>query len=156
MKVDKRGPAPLGGGQVYFTCPIVRMLSPVTMIDEGKVRRIRGLCHTSKCAPQLSARVIESSRGVLNNLLPDVHIYTQHFKGKNAGGSPGYAISLVAETTTGVFYSSEVGTQSVATSSSISPVDAKSAPTPANLSERMPPHSPQDTGIFLRIQMNLF
>jgi RNA 3'-terminal phosphate cyclase-like protein len=111
LKVEKRGPAPLGGGQVYFSCPIVRQLTPVTMIEEGKVKRIRGLCHTSKCAPQLSSRVIESARAVFNNLLPDVHIYTQHFKGKQAGGSPGYAVSLVAETTSGVFYSSEAGTE---------------------------------------------
>ena len=52
-------------------------------------------------------RVIGSCRQVLNNLLPDVHIGTDHFKGKEGGSSPGYSITLVAESTSGVLLSVE-------------------------------------------------
>jgi RNA 3'-terminal phosphate cyclase-like protein len=45
---------------------------------------------------------------VLNDYLPDVHISTDHFKGgKDGGDSPGYSISLVAESTTGALLSVE-------------------------------------------------
>ena len=51
--------------------------------------------------------MIDAVRGPLNRLLPDVHIYTDHVKGKDAGPSPGFALSLVAESTTGCLYGRE-------------------------------------------------
>ncbi|GMH14154.1 hypothetical protein Nepgr_015995 [Nepenthes gracilis] len=51
--------------------------------------------------------MIHSARGVFNRLLPDVHISTDHKVGKQAGNSPGYGISLVAETTSGCFVSAD-------------------------------------------------
>lgn len=61
FKVKKRGAQPSGGGevgtsldskltvgylhscscQVYFSCPIVRELKPINVVDEGLVKRIR-------------------------------------------------------------------------------------------------------------------
>ncbi|KAI9074247.1 hypothetical protein K1719_043812 [Acacia pycnantha] len=43
--------------------------------------------------------MIHAARGIFNRLLPDVHIFTDHKAGPQAGKSPGYGISLVAETT---------------------------------------------------------
>ena len=43
LKVNRRGAHPDGGGQIFFKCPVVRHLSPLTMIDEGKINRIRGV-----------------------------------------------------------------------------------------------------------------
>ena len=45
LKINKRGALPLGGGQVTFTCPIVRALKPVQFIDQGLVKRIRGIAY---------------------------------------------------------------------------------------------------------------
>lgn len=45
LKINKRGAIPLGGGQVTFTCPIVRSLKPVQFIDQGLVKRIRGIAY---------------------------------------------------------------------------------------------------------------
>jgi RNA 3'-terminal phosphate cyclase-like protein len=46
--------------------------------------------------------------------LPDVWIYSDYYKGEKASNSPGYSLSLLAETTTGgmITYDScfEVGT----------------------------------------------
>jgi RNA 3'-terminal phosphate cyclase-like protein len=39
---------------------------------------------------------------VLNHLIPDVFIYTDHYKGRDAGASPGFGCSLAAESTEGV------------------------------------------------------
>ncbi|CAG8486458.1 2357_t:CDS:2 [Paraglomus occultum] len=65
LKISKRGSPPLGGGEVNFQCPIVRSLKPLQFIDEGRIKRIRGIA------------------------------------------SPGFALSLVAESTTGALVSSE-------------------------------------------------
>lgn len=39
--------------------------------------------------------------------LPDVYINTDQNKGKISGNSPGYGINLIAETTEGVFFTTE-------------------------------------------------
>jgi RNA 3'-terminal phosphate cyclase-like protein len=108
IKIKKRGAEPEGGGEVYFSCPIVRQLNPIHWIEEGLVKRVRGIAYTTRCNPQLASRMVDSVRGVFNNLLPDVYIYTDHYKGKDSGNSPGYAITLVAESTSGVLLSSEL------------------------------------------------
>lgn len=42
------------------------------------------------------------------NFLPDVYINTDQCKGASAGKSPGFGISLTAETNSGTFYCSEL------------------------------------------------
>jgi len=107
LKVKKRGAPPLGGGEVSFSCPIVSQLKPINLIDEGKIKKIRGLAYTTKCSPQFANRMIEIARGVFNDYIPDVHIYSDHYKGKNSGLSGGFGLSLVAETTTKIYLSSD-------------------------------------------------
>lgn len=103
----KRGAPPLGGGEVLFSCPIVRQLRSIHLVDEGFIKRIRGVAYSTRVSPQTSNRIVETSRGLFNKLLPDVYIYSDHYKGVESGQSPGFALSLVAETTTGVFLSAE-------------------------------------------------
>ncbi|XAO26193.1 hypothetical protein I312_105027 [Cryptococcus bacillisporus CA1280] len=43
MTIKKRGSAPLGGGQVFFKCPVVRQLNTLQFIDKGKIKKIRGV-----------------------------------------------------------------------------------------------------------------
>lgn len=73
----------------------------------GAVRRIRGVAHSMRVSPQSSNRMVDGARSVLNDLLADVYIFTDHMTGPEAGQSPGYGLMLVAETTTGCFISSE-------------------------------------------------
>uniref|UniRef100_S4RL79 RNA terminal phosphate cyclase-like 1 n=1 Tax=Petromyzon marinus TaxID=7757 RepID=S4RL79_PETMA len=61
----------------------------------------------TRVSPQVSNRLVEAARGVLNRFLPDIYIHTDHRKGAQAGRSPGFGISLVAETTEGCFLSAE-------------------------------------------------
>lgn len=51
--------------------------------------------------------MVDGARGVLNALLADVFIFTDHMSGKEGGLSPGYGITLVAETTTGRMLAAE-------------------------------------------------
>lgn len=107
LTVKKRGCYPKGGGEVDIFIPIVRELLPVNITEEGLVARVRGTAFCAKVSPTIVSRVVDSARGVLNKLLPDVYISSDHFRGANSGHSAGYSLSLVAETTTGALLSVE-------------------------------------------------
>ncbi|KAF0687225.1 Aste57867_20987 [Aphanomyces stellatus] len=135
FKVKKRGAPPLGGGEVIFRCPNVRQLKSIHLVEEGFIKRIRyralfrhenvcvdrivfvgsGVAYCTRVSPQTANRIVDTSRGLFNNLLPDVYIYSDHYRGTDSGLSPGFALSLVAETTTGVL----LGAEAAATSGSL-------------------------------------
>jgi len=109
VQIKKRGPAPIGGGEVVVRVPQVKALRPISLMDAGRVKRVRGVAWTSGKVPAgLVNGLIDGAKGTLLSLLPDVHIYTDHAKGKQAGPSPGWGMTLVAESTSGVLLSSEV------------------------------------------------
>ena len=108
LKLKKRGAAPKGGGYVEISIPLVREVSPINITETGLVKRVRGVVYCSRITPTILTRVVDSAREVLNNLLPDVHIHTDHYKGSDGGGfSPGYSLALVAETTKGALLCAE-------------------------------------------------
>eukprot|EP00039_Didymoeca_costata_P002120 m.57649 g.57649 ORF g.57649 m.57649 type:complete len:363 (-) comp11122_c1_seq3:162-1250(-) len=107
LKISKRGNAPDGGGEVIFRCPIIRRLSSVQFINFGKIKRIRGIAYSARVSPATPSRVVDSARQLLNNLLPDVYIYSDHYRGEEAGNSPGFGLSLVAESTEGALISAD-------------------------------------------------
>lgn len=108
LKIIKRGMIPNGGGEVIFSCPIVKELPAVQVMDEGKVKRIRGVAYSCKVPASISNRVVEAAKGYFLDYLNDIYIYTDQNTGKQSGNSPGYGVYLEAETTMGVIYSSEV------------------------------------------------
>ncbi|KAI9194499.1 hypothetical protein LWI28_006558 [Acer negundo] len=81
---ESRGAPPHGGGEVILTVPTVEKLMAVNWLDEGMLRGLEALPSLPEC-------------------LLNVHIFTDHKAGPQAGKSPGYGISLVAETTSGCF-----------------------------------------------------
>ncbi|KAG9287342.1 hypothetical protein G9A89_023713 [Geosiphon pyriformis] len=107
LKITKRGAPPLGGGEITFKCPTVRTLRPMQYTEEGRIKRIRGIAYSTRVSPQMANRMVESARSVLNRYIPDVYIYTDVFKGEQSGKSPGFALSLVGESTTGALISAE-------------------------------------------------
>lgn len=107
LQVAKRGAPPLGGGEVQLQVPPVRQLTPVSLLELGKVRRVRGVAYGTKVSPQIANRMVDGSRGVLNDFLPDVWVYTDLHKGKTSGLSAGFGLALVAETTSGALISAE-------------------------------------------------
>jgi len=108
LHVAKRGAPPKGGGEVKLEVPPVRQLTPTSLLDVGKVRRVRGVAYGAKVSPQIANRMVDGSRGVLNHYLPDVWVYTDVHKGKSSGASAGFGIALVAETTSGMLLCSEL------------------------------------------------
>ncbi|CAH2002612.1 unnamed protein product [Acanthoscelides obtectus] len=107
LKISKRGMLPLGGGEVIFECPIRRQTRPVQLLDSGMVKRVRGIAYALRVSPAIANRIVDKAKGVLLQFLPDVYINTDQSRGKQSGKSPGFGIHLVAETTNGVYYSSE-------------------------------------------------
>jgi len=107
LKIKKRGAAPLGGGEVQFLCPVVKQVKTLNFVDPGKIKRIRGIAHAVRVSPQISNRMIDTSRSILNRYIPDLYLISDVYKGEDSGKSPGYALSLVAESTTGALHCSE-------------------------------------------------
>ncbi|XP_047311107.1 probable RNA 3'-terminal phosphate cyclase-like protein [Impatiens glandulifera] len=106
LKVEARGVPPYGGGEVLLSVPMVEhSLKAVSWTDEGMVKRIRGTSFSARVSVQFENTMIHAARGIFNRLLPDVHIFTDHKAGAQSGKSPGYGISLVAETTSNCFIS---------------------------------------------------
>jgi len=108
MKINRRGLKPNGGGEVIFKCPVRRNLRPLQALQPGMVKRVRGTVYAAKVSPALANRTVESAKGVLLGFLPDIYIHTDQNRGKQAGGSPGFGVNLIAETTTGTFFSAEL------------------------------------------------
>ncbi|GIL72254.1 hypothetical protein Vretimale_443 [Volvox reticuliferus] len=107
LRVVSRGAAPHGGGEVVLKVPMVKQLGAIKMEDEGMVKRIRGVAYSMKVSPQVTNRMVDGARGVLNALLADVYVFTDATSGAASGKSPGYGITLVAETTSGCLISAE-------------------------------------------------
>lgn len=100
LKIVKRGSPPLGGGEVVLTLPSIRALKPIILIDRGQVEQVKGVAYSARVSPQFSNRLVDGARLVLNDFIANMYIHTNHLKGPMGGESPGFGISLVAETST--------------------------------------------------------
>lgn len=60
-----------------------------------------------RVSPAIANRIVESAKGVLLKFIPDIYIHTDHCRGGTGGKSPGFGISITAETTNEVFLSGE-------------------------------------------------
>ncbi|KAK7054757.1 hypothetical protein VNI00_003220 [Paramarasmius palmivorus] len=107
LRIKRRGAPPGGGGEVQFLCPVVKQVKTLNFVEPGRIKRIRGIAHAVRVNPQFSNRMIEASRSILNRYIPDIYLYSDVYKGDESGKSPGYALSLVAESTTSALYCSE-------------------------------------------------
>ncbi|KOC69913.1 putative RNA 3'-terminal phosphate cyclase-like protein [Habropoda laboriosa] len=105
--ISKRGAAPLGGGEIRFKCPVSRNLKSIHFQNSGMVKRVRGTACSIRVSPAIANRIVESAKGVLLKFLPDVYIHTDHCKGAASGKSPGFGVTLSAETTTDVVFGAE-------------------------------------------------
>jgi RNA 3'-terminal phosphate cyclase-like protein len=107
IEVKKRGLYPNGGGHISVYIPYIRELESVSLTDEGKVKRIRGVAYSCNVNPTLATRMIDSIRNVFNDYIPDVWVHCDHYKNENAGLSKGYGVSIIAETTTDCLISTD-------------------------------------------------
>uniref|UniRef100_A0A8C5JUN4 RNA 3'-terminal phosphate cyclase insert domain-containing protein n=1 Tax=Jaculus jaculus TaxID=51337 RepID=A0A8C5JUN4_JACJA len=79
---------PGGRCDMLFSCPVRKVPKPVQLTDPGRIRHIPGMASSVHASPQVANRIF----------IPDIHIYTDLMKGISSGKSPGFGLSLVAET----------------------------------------------------------
>ncbi|CDO57748.1 hypothetical protein DV451_001865 [Geotrichum candidum] len=113
LRILKRGSAPLGGGEVVLSLPHL-VLQPATIHQTSApvINKIRGIAYSTRVSPATVNRIVESAREVLRATKCENFIYTDVARGDEAGKSPGFGVTLVAETKVGGWnYSTEaVGT----------------------------------------------
>ena len=116
------GPGGVGGGGVVELRFGSQVRLPKTLHlnrNPGRVKRIRGVAYSTGVSASNNARMIHAARGILNQLVVDVHIAAQYdqaplvsSKDKDGGKKRtgiGFGLSLVAETSSmGVVYSADV------------------------------------------------
>ncbi len=95
LKVIKRGARPLGGGEVQLRVPVLKQMVPVSLSDEGRVKRIRGVSYSMKVSPQNTNRMVDGARAVLNQLLADVYIFTDAVSGERGRRCPSARASRI-------------------------------------------------------------
>ncbi|PAA91740.1 hypothetical protein BOX15_Mlig028594g1, partial [Macrostomum lignano] len=107
LSLERRGCHPVGGAEVRFQCPTVSKLKPLDLTQPGKIHRIRGMSFTCKVSPGMNGRQIVSAKELLRRLVPDVLLTADHCTGARGGQSPGFGVTLVAETRDGCRYVAE-------------------------------------------------
>ncbi|KIV84318.1 18S rRNA biogenesis protein RCL1 [Exophiala sideris] len=115
------GPRGVGGaGEVQLVFGHqVRLPKTLHSLSPGRVKKIRGVAYSTGVSGSNNARMIEAARGVLNQFAPDIYIFSDigsaslvpapernNPSAKKKVGL-GFALSLVAETTTGCLYSAD-------------------------------------------------
>ncbi|KAK9248601.1 RNA 3'-terminal phosphate cyclase/enolpyruvate transferase [Lipomyces tetrasporus] len=109
LRVIKRGAPPQGGGEVNVFLPHV-VLQPTTLhaaVRTPPIVKIRGVAYSTRVSPASVNRIIEAARGVLSATGCETFVYSDVARGEESGKSPGFGVSLVAETRSGWCYTAE-------------------------------------------------
>ncbi|CCE64871.1 hypothetical protein TPHA_0J00480 [Tetrapisispora phaffii CBS 4417] len=95
----KRGSPPLGGGEVHLIVDTL-LAQPITMheLERPQISKIRGVAYSTRVSPSMVNRMIDAARKVLKIANCEVNITADVWRGENSGKSPGWGITLVAET----------------------------------------------------------
>jgi RNA 3'-terminal phosphate cyclase-like protein len=54
-------------------------------VDEGMVKRIRGVSFSTRVSAEIERNIIYAARGIFNRFIPDVYIFTDHRSGPSGG-----------------------------------------------------------------------
>lgn len=118
LRILARGSAPLGGGSIFFRCPLLPtsgsggasggggLLRSLDFVAPGRIKKIRGVAAATRVSPQMANRMTDESRRILNRFIPDLYIFSDLYRGEEGGKSPGYSLSLLTTSTTGAIHSS--------------------------------------------------
>ena len=101
LTIVSRGYLPNGGGQVKVVIPTIRKFPKINLPDKGYIKRVRGIASGSLLSTSILNNIKDTAKSQLLEYLPDVWIHSDYYKGSKAGNSPGYSLSLLAESTTG-------------------------------------------------------
>lgn len=107
----KRGSPPLGGGEVHLVVDSL-IAQPLTMheLERPIISSIKGVSYSTRVSPSMVNRMIDAAKKVLKRVGCEVNITADVWRGENSGKSPGWGITLVAETKKGwSYFSEEIG-----------------------------------------------
>lgn len=108
LRIVKRGAVPDGGGEVVLSLPhLVLQPNTVHVTSTPKISKIRGIAYSTRINPSSVNRTIDSARAVLKDTKVETYIYSDVARGSESGKSPGFGITMVAETKNGWNISSE-------------------------------------------------
>jgi RNA 3'-terminal phosphate cyclase-like protein len=62
LEIVRRGCAPAGGGEVRLACPVVRELRACNLVEEGFVKRVRGVAYACRVSPHVTNRMVDAVR----------------------------------------------------------------------------------------------
>lgn len=85
VKILKRGMPPQGGGLVIFNSGIVKELTAIQLVEEGKIKRIRGIAYCARVSPQFANRMVDACKTSLKEFTHNIYVNTDHYKGQEAG-----------------------------------------------------------------------
>lgn len=97
----------------------VRLPKTVHLMNPGRIKRVRGVAYSTGVSGQNNARMIESTRGVLNEFVGDIYIFSdvssaqilpapdRNDPNKKKKVGLGFGLSLVADTSSGSLFSSD-------------------------------------------------
>jgi RNA 3'-terminal phosphate cyclase-like protein len=102
LRIVKRGSSPDGGGEVVLHMPhLVLQPNTIHALNPNKITRIRGVAYSTRISPASVNRIVDAARDVLKDTLVDTFIYSDAARGDEAGKSPGFGVTIVAETKAG-------------------------------------------------------
>jgi RNA 3'-terminal phosphate cyclase (ATP) len=110
VELMRRGFYPQGGGIVYAWAEPIKRFNPLTLIEFGEIRKIRGLSYSSKLPCHIVQRISKSAnRTLLNAGLKeaDIRLECLQLKNEHASPSPGCGIMLLAELSSGAILGSD-------------------------------------------------
>ncbi|KAF2836498.1 18S rRNA biogenesis protein, partial [Patellaria atrata CBS 101060] len=119
LRRSNAGPTGKGGGgevQLIFGHQ-VRLPKTIHLLNPGRVKKISGVAYSIGVAGANNARMIEAARGVLNQFKVETYIFSAVSSAPlipmDRGGEKkkigiGFGISLVAESSTGAYFSADV------------------------------------------------
>lgn len=110
-----------GGGEVQLVFGHqVRLPKTLHLMNPGRIKKIRGVAYSTGVSGSNNARMIETTRGILNPFVADTYIFSDissaplvpapernNPAAKRKTGI-GFGLSLVAESSTGCLYSADV------------------------------------------------
>lgn len=111
LHILKRGSPPNGGGEVHLIVDSL-ITTPLTLhaIDAPKISSIKGVAYCTRVSPSVVNRMIDSARKVLKDVGCEVNITADVWRGDNSGKSPGFGLTLIAETKKGWnFFTQDIG-----------------------------------------------
>ncbi|PYI06185.1 18S rRNA biogenesis protein [Aspergillus sclerotiicarbonarius CBS 121057] len=122
LRRSNPGPNGRGGGgevQLVFGHQL-RLPKTLHLMNAGRIKKVRGVAYSVGVSASNNARMIETTRGILNPLVPDTYVFSDvssaplvpapeksNPSGKKKIGL-GFGLSLVAESSTGCLFSADV------------------------------------------------